>query len=131
MGLIASFPYLWWNDVDNPGIQYAQQLFEANERPAGEHSVGYLLLVAGVDLIVDALELAIDTVGYENLTGEAVHDALVALGPQEVLDGVLRVDFSGGSRSPHVSQIRMIQGGPDAFNVIQDWAEMPDLRPTE
>jgi hypothetical protein len=44
---------------------------------------------------------------------------------------VLRVDFSGSSRSPHASQIRMIQGGPDAFNVIQDWAEMPDLRPTE
>jgi basic membrane lipoprotein Med (substrate-binding protein (PBP1-ABC) superfamily) len=131
VGLIASFPYLWWTDVDNPGIQYAQQLFEANERPAGEHSVGYLLLVAGVDLFVDALELAIDTVGYENLTGEAVHDALIALGPHEALDGVLRVDFSGGSRSPHMSQIRMIQGGPDAFNVIQDWAEMPDLRPTE
>ena len=69
--------------------------------------------------------------GFENLTGEAVHDALIALGPHEALDGVLRVDYTGGSRSPHESQIRQIQGGPDKFVVIQDWTKTPDLRPTE
>jgi hypothetical protein len=122
---------LWWTDTDNTGVQYAQQLFEANEREAAEHNVGYLLLVAGIDMAAQAMMQAIDTGGYENLTGEAVHDALVTLSPFEALDGVLRADFSGSSRSPHMSQIRMIQGGPDAFNVLQDWAEMPDLRPTE
>jgi ABC-type branched-subunit amino acid transport system substrate-binding protein len=131
VGLIAPFPYLWWTDADNAGVQYAQGLFEANERDAAEHNVGYLLLVAGVDLAMEAMKLAIDTGGYENLTGEAVHDALVAMSPFEALDGVLRIDYSGDSRSPHVSQIRMIQGGPDAFNVLQDWADIPDLRPTE
>ena len=57
--------------------------------------------------------------------------ASIELSPFEALDGVLRVDFSDGSRSPHVSQIRMIQGGPDAFNILLDWTETPDLRPTE
>ena len=66
-----------------------------------------------------------------NLTGAAVHAALVNLGEYEALEGVMRVDFSGDSRSPHVSQIRMIQGGPDAFNVILDWTETPDLRPAD
>ncbi len=131
VGLVAPFPYLWWTDTDNPGIQYAQGLFDANERPSSEHNVGYLLLVAGVDMIVKAITHAIDTVGYENLTGEAVHNALVEMSPFDVLDGVLKVDFSGGSRSPHMSQIRMIKGGPDAFIVIQDWVETPDLRPQE
>jgi branched-chain amino acid transport system substrate-binding protein len=131
VGLISPFPYLWWTDTDNPGVQYAQQLFEANEREAADHNVGYLLLVAGIDMSVEAMKLAIDTVGYENLNGEAVHDALIALSPFEPLEGVLQVDYSGGSRSPHMSQIRMIQGGPDAFVVLQDWAEIPDLRPTE
>ena len=131
VGLITPFPYLWWTDTDNPGVQYAQQLFEANEREAGEHNVGYLLLVAGVDMAAQAIQHAIDTEGYENLTGEAVHDALMAMSPFEALDGVLRMDYSGDNRSPHVSQIRMIQGGPDAFVVLQDWTETPDLRPTE
>ena len=110
-------------------MQYAQTLFEANAREAGEHNVGYLLLVSAVDIAKKAIVHAIDTGGYENLTGEAVHDALIELSPFEALDGVSKVDFSGDSRSPHMSQIRMIQGGPDAFNVLQDWSEIPDLRP--
>jgi branched-chain amino acid transport system substrate-binding protein len=129
VGLIAPFPYLWWTDTGNAGVQYAQSLFEANGRQAAEHNVGYLLLVAGVDMAVKAITHAIDTVGYENLNGEAVHDALIAMSPFEALDGVLKMDFSNGSRSPHMSQIRMIMGGPDAFVIKQDWAETPDLRP--
>ncbi len=131
VGLITAFPYLWWTDADNAGVQYAEELFAKNERPAAEHNVGYLLLVAGVDMAAQAIQTAIDTVGYENLTGEAVHHALIGMSPFEALDGVLRVDYSGDSRSPHESQIRMIQGGPDAFNILQDWADTPDLRPTE
>lgn len=131
VGLIAPFPYLWWTDTDNTGVQYAQTLFEANERPDGEHNVGYLLLVAAVDMVQMAITHAIDTVGYDNLTGEAVHNALIDMSPFEALDGVVRADFSADNRSPHVSQLRMIQGGPDAFNVLQDWSEIPDLRPSE
>jgi len=129
VGLMSPFPYLWWTDVDNAGVQYAQQLFTANERPSSEHNVGYLLLVAGVDMTVKAITQAIDTVGFDNLNGEAVHDALIALSPFEVLDGVLKMDFTNGSRSPHMSQIRVIMGGPDAFTVVQDWTDTPDLRP--
>jgi len=131
VGVITAFPYLWWTDADNPGVQYAQELFVANERSAGEHNVGYLLLVAGVDMVAEAITHAIDNVGYENLTGEAVHDALIELSPFEPLDGVLRMDFRDGNRSPHTAQIRMIQGGPDAFAVLQDWTDTPDLRPAE
>lgn len=131
VGLISAFPYLWWTDTENEGVQYAESLFAANERPAGEHNVGYLLLVAGVDMAVQAITHAIDTVGWDNLNGEAVANALIDLSPFEALDGVLRPDYSGGSRSPHVSQIRMIQGGPDAFNILLDWTETPDLRPVE
>jgi len=129
VGLITTFPYLWWTDADNAGVQYAEKVFKDNGRPAAEHNVGYLLLVAGVDLAADAITLAIDTVGYENLNGEAVHNALIELGVYQALDGVLRVDYSGGTRAPRQAQIRMIQGGPDKFVVLQDWTEMPDLRP--
>lgn len=130
VGLITPFPYLWWNDADHPGIQAAQALFDANERPAGAHNVGYLLLIAGVDLLKQSIEVAIDTVGFDALSGQAVYDALTTMGPIQALDGVIRVDYSNGSRSPHNVQLRQIQGGPDAFNVLQDWTDMPDLRPT-
>ena len=129
VGLITAFPYLWWTDVDNPGVQFAAKVFEENNRTPAERNVGYLLLIAGLDMAREAIKLSIDTVGFENLSGEAVHDALIALGAFEPLDGVLRIDYTDGSRSPHQSQIRQIQGGPDQFNVLQDWTETPDLRP--
>lgn len=130
VGLISPFPYLWWTDTDHPGVQYADSLFVANERPAGARNVGYLLLIAGVDIAVQAIERAIDEVGFDNLTGEAIHHALTTMGPIEALDGVVQVDYSNGMRAPQQAQIRQIQGGPDAFVVLQDWTPMPDLRPS-
>jgi hypothetical protein len=53
------------------------------------------------------------------------------MGPIEPLEGVVRIDYSDGVRAPRQSQLRQIQGGPDAFNVLLDWTEMPDLRPQE
>ncbi|MBI4671960.1 MAG: ABC transporter substrate-binding protein [Chloroflexi bacterium] len=129
VGLIAPFPYLWWTDADNPGVQKAEKIFAANKRTKAEHNVGYLLLLASVDLAREAITRAIDEVGYEKLNGEAVYNQLVKLGKYDALDGVLRVDYSSGIRAPRQSQLRMIQGGPDKFVVIQDWTEMPDMRP--
>lgn len=128
-GMISAFPYLFWSDADNPGVQYAEEQFAANERTPGEHGVGYLLTFAGVDLAVKAIELAIDTVGFDNLTGADVQAALIELGAVDILDGVMRVDFSNDSRSPHQAQLRQVQGGQ--FVVLQDWTQTPDLRPAE
>ncbi len=129
VGLITAFPYLWWTDTDNPGIQYAHEVFKANNRDRKIQNAGYLIVFAGVHLAAEAIKQAINDVGFENLSGEAVHKALTSMGEYHVLDGVLRVDYSGGSRSVHWSQIRQIQGGPDKFVVLQDWTKTPDLRP--
>ncbi len=131
VGMITAFPYLWWTDQDNPGIQYITKNFVENERPVELQSVGYLLTFAGVDLTVKAMQKAIDDNGWAGLTGETVTQGLIGLGETEVLDGVFLVDFSGNNRSPRMAQIRQIQGGPDAFVVLQDFTEAPLLRPAE
>lgn len=128
-GMTCAFPYLYWNDADNPGVQYVEGVFQANSRTQAERGVGYLLTAAGVDLAVTAIEKAIDTVGFDALTGQAVYEALISLGETDVLDGIMRVDFSGDNRSPHVAQIRQVQGGQ--FVMLQDWTATPDLRPAE
>src|SRR5690606_31407104 len=128
-GMIAPFPYLFWTDEDNAGVQFAAEQFAANNRQPAERGVGYLLTFAGVDLAVQAIELAIDNVGYDNLTGADVQAALIELGAIDVLDGVMRVDFANDSRSPHEAQIRQVQGG--AFVMLQDWTATPDLRPAD
>ncbi len=131
VGMYAPLSYLWWNDVDHPGVQQAEAMFAANERSMTEHGVGYLVLAAAVDVAAQAIENAIDEVGFDALTGVDVQYALTNMGPYEGLQGVLSLDFSDGSRSPHSGQIRQIQGGPDAFNVVQDFTDTPDLRPAK
>jgi len=130
-GLITPFPYLWWTDVSNPGVQYAAKVFADNKRDPREQNVGYLNTVATVDLYKMVLEKAILEVGFENLNGEAVYNVLTTMGETEVLDGVFTVDYSDGRRAPNRAQIRMIQGGPDKFVVLQDFTETPDLRPAK
>jgi branched-chain amino acid transport system substrate-binding protein len=126
-GMISPFPYLFWSDEDNAGIQFAAEQFAANDRQPGERGVGYLLTFAGVDLAVRAIELAIDNVGFDALTGADVQAALIELGAIDVLDGVMRIDYSNDSRSPHQAQLRQVQGGQ--FVVLQDWTDTPDMRP--
>jgi len=128
-GMMCPFPYLYWNDADNAGVQYVDGVFTANSRTQAERGVGYLLTAAGVDLAVMAIEKAIDTVGFDALNGQAVYEALISLGETDVLDGVMKVDFSGDNRSPHQAQIRQVQGGQ--FVMLQDWTSTPDLRPAD
>ena len=128
-GMIAPFPYQWWSDTDHPGIQRVIEIADANNLPDNLRSSGYLISMSGVDLAVTAVTNAIDEVGIDNLDGQAVHEAIKALGQYQALDGVMRFDFSGDNRSPHTAQIRVDAGGPANFAVLQDWAETPDLRP--
>ncbi len=128
-GFYAPSPFAWWNDTDNPAIQFAEENFAANERTAGEHNIGRLLIQGFVDVAVHAIENAILEVGFENLTGQAVYDELTRISGYDALGGLITVDYTNGRRSPSMMQMRVDQGGPSNFNVIQDWTEAPDLRP--
>jgi uncharacterized surface protein with fasciclin (FAS1) repeats len=128
--MYAPFPYLWWADTDNPGIQYALEVFEANENPEAIRNVGYLLIFAGVDLITQAMEQAIDNVGWADLSGQAVYDALTTMGEIAAQQGIVTVDYSNGNRSPQAAQIRSVQFTESglAFVVEEDFTPLPELR---
>lgn len=128
-GFYAPSPFAWWNDVDNPAIQFAEENFAANERGPGEHNIGRLLIQGFLDVAVHAIENAILEVGFENLTGQAVYDQLIQISGYDALGGLITVDYTNGRRSPNMLQMRVDQGGPANFNVVQDWTEAPDLRP--
>lgn len=129
LGLYSPFPFAWWQETDNPAIQLSQELFDANERGPGEHNVGRLLIQGGIDLAKKALEDAILEVGFDNLTGEDVYNALIQIENYDVMGGFAIATYTNGQRSPRLLQMRQIQGGPDAFVILQDFTEAPDLRP--
>jgi ABC-type branched-subunit amino acid transport system substrate-binding protein len=128
-GLYAAFPFGWYSDTDNPGAQTAVEILNKYERDERQRAIGRLIAQSSIDVAKHAIEQAILEVGYENLTGQAVYDALTQIEDYQVMDGLTAVDYTNGLRAGRQLQIRQVQGGPDKFVILSDFDEAPDMRP--
>jgi branched-chain amino acid transport system substrate-binding protein len=130
VGFYGVFPWLWWNDTDVPGVQQALAAFEAGGYPETDKGVSYLTSYAGMFAWADIIKEAVNTYGYENLSGETFMKAFQDLGTVPAL-GIFTYDVRGETRSPREAQIRQVQlvdGGVE-FVVVEDFFELPDTRP--
>ena len=125
-GFYSLMPYLWW-DEDHPGIEIIKEQFEKNQRPPQERNIAYLASFAIVDAARQVLERAIDDVGFDNLDGQAVYNAITTMGEIQALDGVLRLEYDETRRAPNRARVAVTQGGK--FVPVTDWLVTPDLRP--
>lgn len=132
VGFYGVFPWLWWNDTDEPGVQQALAAFEAGGYPKADMGVSYLTSYAGVFAWADIIRQAVNTYGYENLTGETFMKAFQDLGTVPAL-GIFTYDVRGETRAPREAQIRQVQlvDGEIDFVVVEDFFELPDTRPPE
>jgi len=130
VGFYGVFPWLWWNDTDNPGVQQALAAFEAGGYPDTDKGVSYLTSYAGVFAWAEIVKHAVNTYGYENLTGETFMEAFQDLGTVSAL-GIFTFDVRGENRAPSEAQISQVQmvGDQIDFVVIEDFFELPDTRP--
>jgi branched-chain amino acid transport system substrate-binding protein len=130
IGYYGVFPWLYWNDTDNAGIQAATAAFEAGGYPAADKGVSYLTSYAGIFGWAEIVEHAIDMFGYENLNGETFFDAFKDLGVVDNL-GIMEWDVRGETRASRNSQIRQAQlvDGEIQFVVVKDFFELPDTIP--
>lgn len=130
IGYYGVFPWLWWNDTDNPGVQQALAAFEAGGYPKADKGISYLTSYAGTFAWADIIRQAVNTYGYENLNGETFMKAFQDMGTVSAL-GIFTYDVRGENRSPREAQIRQVQmvDGDIDFVVVQDFFELPDTRP--
>jgi branched-chain amino acid transport system substrate-binding protein len=130
-GYYSVFPYKWWNDSNEPGVQQAIAAFDAGGYPATGRGVDYLISYATTFAWKTILEHAIDMVGYENLNGEAFFSAFQDLGTVSAL-GIFEFDVRGDTRAPQRAQIRQAQMVDERieFIVVKDFFELPDTKPS-
>lgn len=131
-GYYGVFPYLWWNDTDAPGVELALQYFEEGDYPEADRAVGYLLSFGSIFGIAEVIEKAIIDNGFDNLSGDAFFDAFKEMGTVSA-SGLYEFDVQGENRAPRVAQIRQAQvvDGTVEFVVVEDFFELPDMRPAE
>ena len=130
-GYYGVMPSYWWNDTDNPGVQMALEDFAASGLPEAKKDVGYLLSYGQMFGVANILRHAMNTVGFEGLTGQAVFEAMQDMGTIDV-GGMATWRAGGEDRAPNMAQIRQVQFAEDGtyeFVVIEDFFELPDTRP--
>ena len=130
-GYYGVMPSYWWNDTDNPGVQMALEDFTASGLPEAKKDVGYLLSYGQMFGVANILRHAMNTVGFEGLTGQAVFEAMQDMGTIDA-GGMATMNAAGEDRAPREAQIRQVQVGDDGtieFVVVEDFFELPDTRP--
>jgi ABC-type branched-subunit amino acid transport system substrate-binding protein len=130
-GLYGVFPYLYWDDVDQPAVRAAQAAFDAGGYPPADHGVGYLLSYTAAYGTRQILEHAINRDGFENLSGATFRDAMIDLGSISA-GGLYQLEAGNGNRAPSRTQIRQVQlvDGQPTFVAVTDWFDLPDTRPS-
>ena len=83
-GYYGVMPSYWWNDTDNPGVQMALEDFTASGLPETKKDVGYLLSYGQMFGVANILRHAMNTVGFEGLTGQTVFEAMQDMGTIDV-----------------------------------------------
>ncbi|MCL4880056.1 MAG: ABC transporter substrate-binding protein [Anaerolineae bacterium] len=142
-GIVGQLPYLWWDEVEHPGIQTVVNYWSQNRLPQAENAVealetrnvAYLVAWAAVDAYRDIMISTINRVGFENLSGRTFYDSMTSGQTFSALDGVITLTYSETSREPHFTRIGAIQfvetdsGLLPRILPLTDFVEVPDLKP--
>ncbi len=147
-GIIGAQPFLWWDDIDNLGVQIVNNAWATNRflpaQEAGDEAaignalaqrnIAYLLSWPVIDAYIEIMTRTINRVGAENLNGAAFYETLNSGFDYDAMSGILQFNFDEQERAVQTSQIGQIrfleteQGVNPTVVSLRDFAVVPDLR---
>lgn len=145
-GIIGAQPFLWWDDIENPGVQIVANSWAVNRfLPAGDdeeaqraalaqRNIAYLLSWPVIDAYIEIMTRTINRVGAENLDGAAFYETLNSGFDYDAMSGILQFSFDEEVRAVQTSQIGQIrflqteQGVNPTVVSLRDFQPVPDLR---
>lgn len=155
-GMMGSLPFLWWTEVNHPGVQLLRQMAEENERQLPTQNIAYLLGVTIVDYYIEMYTTTVNRVGsLDAVTGADIRETMDTL-VYAPLGGLYTNDWQDGAiRAPSTNRIAQMAfmnadmsgpatSGDDALKIPQDdgtdlfipilipltdFQDAPDLRP--
>ncbi len=154
-GLVASLPFAWWTERQNPGIAFINEQANANQRPVQARNIAYLLGFSLVDTYMEMYIQTVNRVGsLDAVNGAEMKTTLENLNYSPL--NLYTINYQGGAiralpdnriammaylnaagNGPATSaQDAMLVDGPDGnkFFVpiaipLTEFAPAPDLRP--
>jgi ABC-type branched-subunit amino acid transport system substrate-binding protein len=121
-GFLTSRPYPWFNETEVPGIKLIidnMMKYHGEVKTDAEYFSGWV----GVAVICEAIRRAIETVGYENLDGPAIKEALDGMKDFDVY-GLASITYKPGDhRGATKMAVYEVRGGEIVR--ASDWREAP------
>ncbi|GIK62862.1 MAG: hypothetical protein BroJett018_06560 [Chloroflexota bacterium] len=145
-GVVGTLPYLWWDQLDNPGVQIVNNAWVTNrlsvatndeERTAAflTRNIAYLTSWALLDLWIDVMTRAINEAGsFEAVTGETLYNLLNAGYQYSAMQGMVEYAFDANTRSQthaYVGAIDFVERDGQVqptIGPLTELRELPDLR---
>jgi len=120
-----------WTEVENPGIKWAQEVYlryHGKTEPPDNYEDSMIRASA---VLPEAIKRAIEKVGYENLDGRAVNEALQTLEDFDPYGYGTPVTYTDPEvrRGSGLARVYQVQAG-DVVPVT-DWQEAPIILPVE
>ncbi|RLB33733.1 MAG: hypothetical protein DRH12_18075, partial [Deltaproteobacteria bacterium] len=125
----TSWYYTWW-EVDKPGIKLAHELNKKWHPEVPWQSGIYWLGWAQASIAAEAIGRAIDAVGYENLSGEAIRDH----GFHNIKNfdnGIMPPVIYGPNKHWGSDQTRVLKWTKDGEVAVSEWFKIPPRSPEE
>jgi branched-chain amino acid transport system substrate-binding protein len=120
-----------WSDVENPGIRWAQEVHLRYHGTKETPDYYEESIIRASAVLPEAIKRAIEKVGYENLDGRAVNEALETLEDFDPYGYGTPVTYTDPEvrRGSGLTRIYQVQGGEVV--TITDWQEAPILWPVK
>lgn len=139
-GIVGNLPYLWWDELAEPGVQIVSGYWAANrladdpEAAVQVRNIAYLSAWASLDLWIEGMTRTINRVGsLDGLSGGELNATMEEF-QYDALEGILRLDYTDGVRSVRQTRIGNIAfvetdgGVTPTVQPLTEWLEAPDLR---
>ncbi|UCC60843.1 MAG: ABC transporter substrate-binding protein [Dehalococcoidia bacterium] len=124
-GVVVIKDTVSWDDVSNPIVQELRGIVEENERDPSVMDNVYASAFAYTLMAVEAIQAAVDEVGWDGLDGEAVHDQLIK-GEYTPMGGIIQANYTEDIRSLTKVSVCQIQDGK--IMPITPFRQAPDLK---
>ena len=125
-GMVGPRSFASWSETDNPGVKLVTSLADKNNRQPKERVMGYLGVIAGVNMCFEAIGLAAKAEGWDKLSGTTIKNQFVKMNNFDSM-GITKYTYT--STKPESTSTRIFKAEGGKLLPITDWVSCPDLKP--
>ncbi len=125
-GMVGPRSFASWSETDNPGVKLVTALADKNNRQPKERVMGYLGVIAGVNMCFDAIAKAAQAEGWDKLSGTTIKNQFIKMNNFDAL-GITRYTYT--ATKPESTSTRIFKAEGGKLLPITDWVSCPDLKP--